>query len=481
MESDKMRVMIVDDDEDDFFLAKELFDEISDRNITVEWSSTFDKGIESIKANKSDLYLVDYLLGAKTGIDFLIEAQKAGCRNPIIMLTGKGDIKIDRKAMAYGAADYLEKSEMDASKLERAVRYAMERWQASKKISESEEKYRNIFESTRDVIYITDEDGKFIDANYSAVRVLGYTKDELLQINAKELYENPEDRNRFVSLLMENGEANDFEVVLLNKKKERKFCLLSASVQHDVNGKMIIQGIIHDITKRRKAEQNLATAEKLAVTGKVVRMIAHEVRNPLTNINLSLEQMQAEAKDQENLELYFDIIRRNSERINLLITELLNSSKPAELKYGHHSLNEVVETAICDVQDRMVLKGIKLEKEFADNMCDVHVDADKVRIALVNIFVNAVEAMSEHIGVLHVKTWTEEDKCVVEIKDNGSGIPAENLVRIFDPFFSGKPKGTGLGLSTTHNIIRSHNGTIDVESEPGKGTRFNVKFNIYKL
>ncbi|MBL0341376.1 MAG: hypothetical protein IPP71_10795 [Bacteroidetes bacterium] len=177
-------------------------------------------------------------------------------------------------------------------------------------------------------------------------------------------------------------------------------------------------------------------------------------------------------------DIYFDIIRRNSERINALIVELLNSSKPAQLKIGKVSINTIALDAINLIHDRIVLKGVDLITRFSTDICDISVDQEKVKIAILNILVNAIEAMEDEVGKLEVETRGEGEWCVIEIIDNGSGIPPDKLDFIFDPFFSGKPKGTGLGLSTTHNIIRSHNGIIDVLSEPGKGTHFIVKFNF---
>lgn len=188
---------------------------------------------------------------------------------------------------------------------------------------------------------------------------------------------------------------------------EKKICLISAVVQSDLENNLLIQGVIHDITKRRKAESDLVTTEKLAVTDRVVRMIGHEVRNPLTNINLALEQIESEMEETEDLSIYFDIIKRNSERINSLITKLLNSSKPAQLNTMKISLNKIAKDALELIKDRILLKDVELITNFSNDICDITVDAEKVGIALLNIFVNAVEAMEDGKGILKVTTWVE--------------------------------------------------------------------------
>ena len=233
---------------------------------------------------------------------------------------------------------------------------------------------------------------------------------------------------------------------------------------------------ISDISKRKNALQELMNAERLAVTGRIARTIAHEVRNPLTNINLSIEHMQGSSA--EDHEMYVDIIRRNSERINLLITELLNSSKSGNLKLERQSINKILDETLEFAADRMRLKSIRLEKNYHAGAFEINADADNLRTALLNLVINAVEAMEEGKGILKVTSSCNEQNCFVEIEDNGSGMDEESRQKLFEPFFSKKSKGMGLGLTATQNIIIAHKGTIDVESKPGKGTKFRIGFPV---
>lgn len=233
---------------------------------------------------------------------------------------------------------------------------------------------------------------------------------------------------------------------------------------------------ISDISKRKNAIEELMNAEKLAVTGRLSRTIAHEVRNPLTNINLSLEHLKGQSA--EDQEMYLDIIRRNSERINQLITELLNSSKPAELMLQRFPVNKLLDETLELASDRIRLNEIKLERNYTTQNVDIEVDTDKIKTALLNLIINAIEAMEKRSGVLKIKTETNRQTCLVTIQDNGSGMDEENMKRLFEPFFSKKNKGMGLGLTATQNIILAHKGTIDVRSQPGQGTSFVIGFSI---
>lgn len=221
----------------------------------------------------------------------------------------------------------------------------------------------------------------------------------------------------------------------------------------------------------------LRNIEKFAVTGRISRTIAHEVRNPLTNINLATEQLKNEVPENEDVNLLFEMISRNSNRINQLISDLLNSTRTSELTYVKASINDVIDMSLEFANDRIELKEIQVIKNYEKDVCPILVDQEKIIIALLNIIVNSVEAMEEK-GVLHLSTESKSDRCVVKIADTGKGLTKDDLTRLFEPYFTTKEKGTGLGLTNTQNIILAHNGNINVESEPGRGTTFIITFNF---
>ncbi len=222
----------------------------------------------------------------------------------------------------------------------------------------------------------------------------------------------------------------------------------------------------------------MRSIEKFAATGRIARTIAHEVRNPLTNINLAMEQLKSEMTQGDDNAVLFDMVNRNSNRINQLITDLLNSTKFAELTYGKTSINVLLDESLELAKDRIALYNIKVVKNYSHDICDVAVDKDKLKIAFLNIIVNAIEAMEPGKGVLTVTTRGENDKCVIEIADNGTGMDKESLGRLFEPYFTSKPKGNGLGLTNTQNIILNHKGTIQAESEKGAGTTFIITLDF---
>ena len=129
-------------------------------------------------------------------------------------------------------------------------------------------------------------------------------------------------------------------------------------------------------------------------------------------------------------------------------------------------------------KDRIELTNIKVDKKYTPDICHVAVDKEQIKIAFLNVIVNAVEAMEAGKGILYLKTENRNDKCVITIADNGNGMREDDFLKLFDPYFTTKPKGTGLGLTHTQNIILNHKGSIHVESKAGEGTKFEITLDF---
>ncbi|RAJ85707.1 PAS domain S-box-containing protein [Chitinophaga dinghuensis] len=468
---------MIDDDEDDFFLVNELLHDISPGQYQLEWASTFEKGKAAINRRAHDVYLVDYRLGPFTGLDILHYFQHLNLQAPVIMLTGKGDYAIDQEAMQAGAYDYLVKGDITADLLERSIRYALDEYSHLRTIEESEKRYFGIFEKAHDLILLADCDKNIIDANPAALRTLKYEKDDLLRKHLRDLFMNKDQAESFISHICEEGETireYDFKT-----SDHQKLVVQINAVMLD-EAAQIFLCVIQDITERKREEQEKQYQEKFVITGRIARVIAHEVRNPLTNILLAISQFKEdpEVMASEDASLYTDIIERNCTRINQLITELLHSTRMMELHANAVSLDKLLSNTLALSQDRMRLNEIQLELRLDKDDISVMADEDKVVIAFLNIVINAIEAMTPGKGMLTITTKRIQDKAFIKISDNGPGIPDEVQSRLFDPFYTSKAKGTGLGLTSTQNILLNHKGTIHVESAIGKGTVFTITLPI---
>jgi len=207
--------------------------------------------------------------------------------------------------------------------------------------------------------------------------------------------------------------------------------------------------------------------------------LAHEVRNPLTNIKLSIAMLNSVVKDND-LKVYIDIILRSSKRIDDLINELLTTQQVNKMHAEEYSMHELLEEVVEMVDDRIKLKNIEVTKDFALEDRHMKLDRSKMKIALSNIIINAIDAMNPGCGKLKLVTKFIDGNYMLLISDNGCGISITNLKKIFKPYFTTKPDGLGVGLATTYNILRANHVRVNVESEQGKGTSFILLFDKKK-
>lgn len=239
-----------------------------------------------------------------------------------------------------------------------------------------------------------------------------------------------------------------------------------------------LQQRIQELDKANRELIEIRREEKFASTGRIARMIAHEVRNPLTNIDLALTQINDEIKNEsEDIHFLADIIKRNSLRINQLITQLLNATRVDDLNLEKIGINQLLDEALVLAKDRIDLDGIEVVKNYTSEPCLISVDKEKLKIAFLNILINGIEAMKQaEKATLTLKTWTEDNKVKISMTDSGIGMDETALSKLFEAYYTTKPKGNGLGLTNTQNIILNHKGSIDVESIPGSGTTFTIAF-----
>jgi two-component system NtrC family sensor kinase len=232
-------------------------------------------------------------------------------------------------------------------------------------------------------------------------------------------------------------------------------------------------------TKLEKREAEMKQTVKLASLGVLISGVAHELGNPLTNISM-LAQTYLNAHDMlddDDKKAYMEDVYNQTERIQKIVRNLLEFSRQMKLELQEWDIGDIVEVVLSLVNNQLMISHVKPHLNIADGLPPVYVDASQIEQVLVNLFINAIQAMPKG-GDLFVSASFDpkSDKLILEIRDTGIGINKENLPHVFDPFFSTKgTKGTGLGLSVSYGIIRQHNGDITVESEEGKGTSFIIK------
>ncbi|HXB33489.1 MAG TPA: ATP-binding protein [Puia sp.] len=475
MPNSPTRILIIEDDQDDFLIIQASINDIPDKRFRIDWCYDYADALHRISLAAYDIYFVDYLLGARTGLELLHDAKSMGCEEPLILLTGIGSRDVDIQAMTSGAVDFLVKSEINTEKLDRCIRYALDRSAYIKALKSNERKFRSMFERSKDSVFLTGEDLVFRDVNSATCELLKYSKEEIMRLSLYHLFARREAAQQLRDKLALAEEVEDLEVELMTRNKEKKNCILSIARETYPSGERYIQGIIHDITNLKRIERATFQIEKLRSTATLLRTLAHEVRNPLTNINLSVEQLKPEITGGDAT-IYLEIIARNCGRIDSLISELLDLSRPAEISLQRAGLQDIVNATLSAASDRISLKNIRLDLTYPDQPAFVMADREKLKIALLNILINAVEAVPAQSGVITISIRKEGPHYRMYINDNGTGIPEENLSRIFEPYFTSKANGFGLGLAATWNILQSHRAGIDVSSQLGEGTSFMLTF-----
>lgn len=265
-----------------------------------------------------------------------------------------------------------------------------------------------------------------------------------------------------------------YSLIIFNKENKAKEKAMERAMKYSVE----LENNISKLKATNLELEEFKSLEKFTTTGRIARTIAHEVRNPLTNISLAAEQLEENLPASKESVVLLEMISRNAARINQLVSELLNATRFANLEFRDTDITGLMEETLEMARDRINLNHVEVEKHYSPDPILVSVDAEKMKLALLNIIVNAIEAMEKTGGLLIIKTKKQGNKCMIEIRDNGKGMDDDVLKNLFEPYFTGKLKGNGLGLTNTQNVIFNHKGTIKVYSKPGQGATFLISLNI---
>lgn len=417
----KLRVLLVDDDKEEYILTQDLLADrsyFSEQNDPVgfelDWVFTYDDALAAFEKDQHDVYLVDYHLGQRDGLELLREANARHLKAPVILMTGFGSYELDIEAMNYGATDYLSKDEVNAPLLERTIRYAIER------------------KRTEDVLRRAHDELE--------MRVRERTR-ELARANAE--------------LRAEIIEREKAETVNTTLYKD----LQSALAQEQAMRTQLIQ------------------SEKFVAMGRMVASVAHELNNPLQIIKNCLFLTKQEIPAEKSFHEYLDMALSETQRVSNLVTQLRELYRPqVSLPQECLELNNLLEEVRALLAPQLLNQNVLWQQAERSAPVMVKGIADQLKQVFLNIGVNAIEAMKPGGGRLEVSLVTDVDRGRVGVvfKDSGPGITAEIIENLFEPFFTTKPSGLGLGLSICYEIVERHGGVIAVDSQLGQGATFTV-------
>jgi PAS domain S-box-containing protein len=357
--------------------------------------------------------------------------------------------------------------------------------QLFEKVRESEERYRQIFESALDGIYRSRPQGELVTINLALAAMLGYNEpEELVGSNLiKDLFVDQRAGARLMEELAEHGQALDIECELRRKTGEPMPARLSVRVVTDkADNEVYHLGIVKDITEQKRLAAQLIVSERLAVVGELMAGVAHEVRNPLFGITTTLSALGRHIKDREGVEPFLNVVMTEVDHLNHLMEQLLEHSRPIRLDSDLADIRDLIGEVLREFSNQASQKGVALLFECTKAVPGLRLDRRKMHGVFINLLDNALQHSGQGGRVkVVVESGSGKDahnEIYIKVSDTGAGIAPENLNKIFEPFFTTRTNGTGLGLAIVRKTIHDHGGTIAVHSAPGKGAEFLINLPL---
>jgi PAS domain S-box-containing protein len=367
---------------------------------------------------------------------------------------------------------------------------------SEQELKASEEKYRSLFDNDPNPIFVFDrETFRILDANIRTTEKYGYSRNELLHMSFKDLGDE-EDAEKIKSLVVE---ACVFLPQIRHRKKDGSIIYVNIhSCPREHMGEEVIIANIADISERIKAEAQLIQAGKMATLGEMAAGVAHELNQPLNAIRIGsdfLKKMVGRNKHltREILEKISGEIAGQVERAANIINHLREFGRKSDLdELEQVDINKPIRDVFTLLGQQLKLRQIEVRLELEENLPPIFGVSNRLEQVFINLVMNARDSMEEkrewtHLenleSILRIRSFQEDGKVVVTVSDTGGGLPPGIRDRIFEPFFTTKEvgKGTGLGLSISYGIVQDYGGTIEVESEVGKGCTFRMTFPVYNV
>lgn len=366
-----------------------------------------------------------------------------------------------------------------------------EHQRAAEALRRSEEKYRTLFEESKDVVFISTPEGKFLDINPAGLELFGFSsKEDMQQADIRKLFVDPAERKRYVATIQGQGYVKDFELTLLRKDGSKLEVLETSTAVTDDQGNIVAyHGILRDVTQIKQLQQQLAQLQRIETIGRLTGGVAHDFNNILMAIYGNCELLLTKIEETDPVRADVEEVLKSAERGAMLTRQMLAFSRKQVLSPRVLDLNQLL-SGIESMLQSLIGDEIELVTKFDPQLGSVHADPAQLEQVIVHLVVNARDAMPDGGKIVVETSNAELDEdfarrnagaipgryVMVSVTDNGCGMDETTVSRIFEPFFTTKEvgKGTGLGLSMVYGIVKQSGGYILVQSEPEKGSSFTI-------
>jgi len=347
-------------------------------------------------------------------------------------------------------------------------------------LSTEKELYKLVFDSMIEGVIVTNSDGKVLLINRAMEGFIPVSKGRLYSQELSDWHFDPEIKEVLDNVLSSNEKVLEREIHLNRTDKTFTISVLPLLSGGELEGHVII---LVDITEKKTKEIQLRQAESLAALTTLSAGVAHEIKNPLTSIDIHIQLLKKEiaklnkeqARDMKNLLV---IVKEEIDRLNSIVQDFLFAVRPMSMSFEMEDINGIIQELAEFLKYELIEKDIHLVLELEKDLPQVTIDQKYLKQALLNIMKNSIEAIQEN-GEIRIKTTlNSDDDVVVQVFDNGGGISESNIGKIFEPYFTTRKFGTGLGLVIVYKIIKEFGGDIEVKSEEGRGTVFTITLPV---
>ena len=474
------RVLVIDDHAD---LVEDLVEILEEEGARVRHASSGDGAID-LAASEFDVALLDVRLPGVTGLELLPKLKNSGDGGQeILLITGNASLEDAMTALELGAYAYLLKP-FDPDELIQSVARAWRQARSTREaerlrvaLERSESELRTLVDTVQALLLVMDAEGRIVEANQAMVAATGLTREALVGQLWVDACVFPSDRAGVEQTLRHIlgteapvSHAHRLSAMVGGRPQERWVSWRSAQHRAD-DGSVRIYASGLDVTEVRELERRAQLSEKLAAVGTLSAGLAHEIRNPLNAASLQLRLVERRSQGLEARERILGpvtLVQEELDRLSRLVREFLLFARPSELDTREVDLCSMCQQVLDLVAPLAEERGVTIAPCLPAGSVRVEADPQKLQQVLLNLVNNAIQAVSdEGEGEVGLEVRADGAGAQIVVRDNGPGIPQEDLPRVFEPFFSTKPAGTGLGMAIVHSLVTLHGGTIQLRIDGG--------------